>query len=905
MKIHARSIRTSYFRWPLLLAVLILTLFLGLHQSRLAAQEIEKVDMTGWTATMRALHADREAPQNLSPQAAVPCVGGFAGSYPCYNVDLLAFIPLSTFAASSGNDSWGWTDPLTGKEYALMGLNNGTAFVDISDPVNPLYLGKLPTHTTSSTWRDIKVYNNYAFVVSEASGHGMQVFDLTELRNVPVPPVTFSETAHFSGFGSAHNVVINEDSGYAYGVGAGTCAGGLHMVNIQNPTSPVDAGCFSADGYTHDAQCVNYTGPDPDHQGQEICFNSNEDTVTIVDVTNKANPQQISRTGYAGSAYTHQGWLTEDQHYFVFDDELDESNFGHNTRTRVLDVTDLDQPVLIGYTDSPAGAIDHNQYTHSGYSYQANYRAGLRIVDLSDVANANLFEAAYFDIYPSSDSASFNGAWNVFPYFESGVVIISGIEQGLFIVQPVLSPDFNVTAAEAQLAVCGSDSASTLLTLSERNGYAGSVTLSAAGLPAGASAGFGVNPVAVPGSSLATITTNSVAAGDYPFTFNATDGSLSHDVNMTLNVASAAPGAPTLVSPADGAANQSPQPTFTWNAAAQGVTYALEVATDPAFSNVVYSASGIAGTTHTATSALPAGSEFYWHVRATNACGDGSYSAAFRFTTAICATPNLPIPDNNPAGASSDLILSGPGSITDLNVSVTVQHSWVGDVALTLTHVDTGTSATFYDRPGVPASTFGCSGNDVNATLDDSAATPVEDECGGGTPTIDGTFIPNNPLSIFDGEALAGTWRLTAADFAGGDTGTVLEWCVLADTDAPNYAASLSDSSISAAPGDVVTHTLTLSNLGADDTYDLTLSSGSWSTTLLTTSPISLLSGETASIQLVVTIPAGASNGQSDQFTVSATSQGNPNLTVSGTGTTEAIVTVTNYPVYLPFITRP
>ena len=452
MKIHARILRLSPRRWPLLLAILLLTSLLGSHQSQLSAQEIEKVDMTGWTTTMRSLYADQEPAQRLAPLSAVPCVAGFAGTYPCDNVDLLAFMPLSTFAATGGNDNWGWTDPLTGKEYALMGLNNGTAFVDISDPVNPLYLGKLPTHTSSSTWRDIKVYNNYVFIVSEASAHGMQVFDLTELRNVPVPPVTFSETAHFSGFGSAHNVVINEDSGYAYGVGASTCAGGLHMVNIQNPTNPVDAGCFSADGYTHDAQCVNYTGPDPDHQGQEICFNSNEDTVTIVNVTNKANPQQISRTGYAGSAYTHQGWLTEDQHYFIFDDELDESYFGHNTRTRVLDVTNLDQPVLVGYTDSPAGAIDHNQYTHNGFGYQANYRAGLRIVDLADVANANLPEIGYFDIYPANNNANFNGAWNVFPYFDSGVVIISGIEQGLFIVQPHLpNPDYAASLSDSTL----------------------------------------------------------------------------------------------------------------------------------------------------------------------------------------------------------------------------------------------------------------------------------------------------------------------------------------------------------------------------------------------------------------------------------------------------------------------
>ena len=144
-----------------------------------------------------------------------PCVNGTAGDYSCNGYDLQSFIPFSTFNAESGNDSWGWTDPQDGTEYALMGLNNGTVFIDISDPINPIYLGKLPTHTTSTTWRDVKVYNNHAFIVSEAGGHGMQVFDLTRLRNVSNAPETFTEDAHYNGFGSSHNIVINEETGFA------------------------------------------------------------------------------------------------------------------------------------------------------------------------------------------------------------------------------------------------------------------------------------------------------------------------------------------------------------------------------------------------------------------------------------------------------------------------------------------------------------------------------------------------------------------------------------------------------------------------------------------------------------------------------------------------------------------
>ncbi len=211
------------------------------------------------------------------------------------------------------------------------------------------------------------------------------------------------------------------------------------MVNIQTPTSPSFSGCFSADGYTHDTQCVVYNGPDATYRGKEICFNSNEDTVTIVDVTRKSAPVMLSRTPYAGSAYTHQGWLTGDQQYFLVDDELDEQNFKHGTRTRVFDVSDLDKPTLSGYFDSSSTAIDHNQYVKGSYTFQANYRSGLRILRIDNAATGSLSQVGYFDIYPSDDAAEFNGAWSNYPYFPSGVVVVSGIEQGLFVLRPTTS----------------------------------------------------------------------------------------------------------------------------------------------------------------------------------------------------------------------------------------------------------------------------------------------------------------------------------------------------------------------------------------------------------------------------------------------------------------------------------
>jgi len=366
------------------------------------------------------------------------CVGGTAGVYPCNNVDLLSYLPMASIGGGEGTDGWGWTDPLDGKEYVLTGRSTGTSFLDVSDPANPIYLGDLPTHTFNSDWRDMKVYADHVFIVSEASGHGMQVFDLTQLRSVVSAPVTFSSTAHYAGFTNAHNIAINTDSGFAYAVGTNTCGAGLHMVDIRTPSAPVSAGCYGGDGYTHDVQCVIYAGPDTAHSGKEICLASNEDTLTVIDVTNKSAPVQLSRTTYAGSAYSHQGWLTDDHHYFLMDDELDEQNSAHNTRTYVWDVADLDAPVLAGSHTSNVGAIDHNLYVVGDLVYQANYRAGLRILKVENLATADLCELGYFDVYPADDASQFNGAWNVYPFFSSGLVAINAIE-GLALVRPQLT----------------------------------------------------------------------------------------------------------------------------------------------------------------------------------------------------------------------------------------------------------------------------------------------------------------------------------------------------------------------------------------------------------------------------------------------------------------------------------
>eukprot|EP00421_Protoceratium_reticulatum_P001432 CAMPEP_0168368198 /NCGR_PEP_ID=MMETSP0228-20121227/6128_1 /TAXON_ID=133427 /ORGANISM="Protoceratium reticulatum, Strain CCCM 535 (=CCMP 1889)" /LENGTH=635 /DNA_ID=CAMNT_0008381039 /DNA_START=79 /DNA_END=1982 /DNA_ORIENTATION=+ len=624
-----------------------------------------------------ACEARGECPFRAAAATFTPCAGGMAGEYPCHDVDLLAFVPLLELGTSLGaNDIWGWTDPDSGKEYAVVGLFDGTSFVDVTVPTNPIVVGFMKTQTEKSVWRDIKVFSNHAFVVSEAAGHGMQVFDLTRLRQVPredslmmpagriqakfgaclgaqplpwtcldnttaasetiqctdgrecrgwsccaarglkrirCPPEApimcaaddacgggkdhccspalgegrdacgqagrakceaanatlpdpyasasmqtcgegsggqvwhydgatglirshdaslklclaaemlggavrlqpcdtntsnwsghwrydrsssqlmstvgkclatvgepsavdsgvqlsvcdsldphqwwslsgallpmFAPDAVYSEIGSSHNVVINERTATAYVVGSKTCRGGLHMVDIASPKEPEHVGCFAQDNYTHDAQCVVYRGPDVRFHGREVCFNYNEDTLTIVDVTDREAPLMLSRVGYNTSYYTHQGWLDQEQEFLFMNDELDEAK-GPNNRTRTLiwDVRLLDSPRYLRSFYSARASIDHNLYVDGRAVFESNYCAGLRVLAITPSAGAqgaalrgssaaagegpSLEEVGFFDVDPQCDEPRFRGTWSNYPYLRSGAVVATSIERGLFV----------------------------------------------------------------------------------------------------------------------------------------------------------------------------------------------------------------------------------------------------------------------------------------------------------------------------------------------------------------------------------------------------------------------------------------------------------------------------------------
>jgi len=303
----------------------------------------------------------------------------------------------------------------------------------------------------------MKVIGNHAYIGSEAARHGLQVFDLTKLLNIdPSSPKVFSTssdlTAHFAGFGNSHNIVAHEDTNMIYAVGTGSdagCRGGLFMVNVSNPANPTSPGCLSAGGYVHDAQCVIYSGPDTRYTGREICFNFNEDTLDITDVTSKGKPTTISSTGYTGASYTHQGWIADpEQRFLLLDDELDEQRrrgpaANQHTTTYIVDISNLKSPRFTGTYQSPAISIDHNQYVVDGLSYQANYGSGLRIIDItslgSDPTGRGIHEVGFFDVHPEDDDvngrAEFVGTWSVYPFFKSGHILLNSIERGAYVLK--------------------------------------------------------------------------------------------------------------------------------------------------------------------------------------------------------------------------------------------------------------------------------------------------------------------------------------------------------------------------------------------------------------------------------------------------------------------------------------
>ncbi len=373
------------------------------------------------------------------------------------------------------SDIWGW-ESATGEEYAIVGTTSGVAFVRITDPTAPEFLGIVPTTnfgTLRNFWWDIKTFNDHAYWTTEVNDAGVAIFDLTRLDALPaVAPGTFiTEDARFGddgpgGYVRAHNIAINENTGYAYLVRVtqdGIADEAIVILDLNvDPLAPSQVGVIEGGNVdSHDVQVVTYNGPDLDHVGDDILvnFNGSELNIQIWDVSDPANPVFLSQSGYPGASFTHQGWLTEDHKYVVFGDEEDElfgisdprnPDLPDTARTYFCDISDLDaidcsSPMTF---DSPAASIDHNLFIgpdadgFGEFVYQAHYTAGIRVLEITRTGDAisSIVEVAHMDTEPRLPNKHMNhninifvGPWGVYPFFDSGTIAASDGLNGLIL----------------------------------------------------------------------------------------------------------------------------------------------------------------------------------------------------------------------------------------------------------------------------------------------------------------------------------------------------------------------------------------------------------------------------------------------------------------------------------------
>lgn len=417
-----------------------------------------------------------------SSTAATVCAGGFAGPFPCSNVDLLAHVADRTPAAR-GADIWGFMDLNTHREYAIVGYSSGTAVYDVSAAENPREVGFIDGQST--TWRDIKVYqfwnasdnrwNAYAYITADNASDGLFIIDLSQL------PHRVTRTSYASDFTRAHNVYL-VDTDFSTGLsltgaapililaGSNLSDGRFRSYSLANPMAPAFIAAPSTPSnqpggnrlYMHDAasmvvtdgrkdtQCVN--AGSSDHC--DVLFDFNESTIDVWDITVPSTPQRISQVPYGNSGYTHSGWPSEDQQYLFVQDELDERDLGLSTTLRVFSIANLAAPTLAGSWTGPTRAIDHNGFVRGNRYYMSNYSRGLSIFDISNTSSPTL--VGRFDTYPSSDGVGFPGNWGVYPYLPSGNIALSDIDSGFYLVADN-TRDVNQGSLSFSAASFGSD----------------------------------------------------------------------------------------------------------------------------------------------------------------------------------------------------------------------------------------------------------------------------------------------------------------------------------------------------------------------------------------------------------------------------------------------------------------
>ncbi|MEO8672580.1 MAG: hypothetical protein ABI411_14775 [Tahibacter sp.] len=446
---------------------------------------------------------------------------------------------------------------------------------------------------------------------------------------------------------------------------------------------------------------------------------------------------------------------------------------------------DLTQALIARFGSSGSGSgwakmdkIWYASLTATKSAYQRTGGTTCSVTAPVDGCGATNWYTTYL-VADDDDGNLANGTPNACRIWDS--MNVHGIACGT---RPVCSgdaPDFSLAIANSPQSICAGGNATFTVNVGSQLSFVNPVTLSATGQPGASTMAFSPNPV-TPGnnSTLTLANTAALPTGSSTLTISGSaTGSAGHSATAQVNVASFAPAAITLTAPANAATAVDTSTNFTWAAIAGAQSYTIEVASDSGFATIVASQTGLLTTSWTTTTVLNRSTTYYWRVRATNACGIGANSGVFSFTTAnvVCSNPALAIPDNAAAGVDSTLTFSDATVISGLKLKIKTTHTWVGDLKFTLKRG--ATSIIAIDRPGVPASGSGCNKPNIDVTLDDASATPVEGLCSATSPAISGIAKPNNPLDApLAGQTFGATWILNVSDAANQDTGTLVQWCL-------------------------------------------------------------------------------------------------------------------------------
>ncbi len=433
--------------------------------------------------------------------AAASCVQGFAGQFPCRNVDLESQISLNQFTSQplSAANVWGFVDQNDGREYAVVGLSNGAAVVEVTNPAAPRQVVTIPGN--SSPWREVKIYQvfdtpgnrfrAYAYITTEAPNSGLQVIDLSGLPATATLATTLVDTgsqhtAYISNIDYVTNMALPGQEAFLYLAGSNIGTGSWRVYSLADPAQPqFIAAAPPTAQYVHDATSLLITDQRTTqcgigHNPCEIYVDFNEDSVDLWDVTEIAAPILLSSTTYSDASYTHSGWPTTDQRHIFVHDETEEINRGLFTQIYTMNLDDLRNPFIVASYQGPDTTTDHNGYVKGNLLYVSHYRRGLVVFDVSDPEA--LQEVANFDTFlaPAANSAGTDGAWGVYPFFPSGTVVISDISNGLFVLRDEaadLSQSAGRIAYAGTTASVSENAANAQVTVRRNGGFAGAVNI--------------------------------------------------------------------------------------------------------------------------------------------------------------------------------------------------------------------------------------------------------------------------------------------------------------------------------------------------------------------------------------------------------------------------------------------